>query len=105
MHVVLILVALTLVIVNAFGSWAVSRRKPAVAQLFLVAAMVLTVAAVAYAFRDRVAWWVLLVGTALGYLASFLNARLVIGKVVWPYHLLRAAVLAGVLVAARWLAR
>ncbi len=98
------LVALTLVIVNAFGSWAVSRRKPAVAQLFLVAAMVLTVAAVAYAFRDAVAWWILLVGAALGFLASYLNARLVMGKVVWPYHLLRAAFLAAVLVAARWLA-
>lgn len=95
------LVALVLLVINGFGAWAVSRRKPAVSQLFLGAAMVLTVALVAYAFRDTVAWWVLLVGSVLGYLASYLNAKLVIGKVVWPYHLLRAAALAAVLVLAR----
>lgn len=98
------LVALGLTLVNAFGAWAVSRRKPAVSHLFLGAAMLLTVATVAYAFREPLAWWVMLAGTALGYLASFLNAKLVIGKVVWPYHLVRAAVLAAILVAARWLA-
>ncbi len=97
------LVALGLVVVNAFGAWAVSRRKPVVARLFLLAAMVLTVAMVAYGFADRVAWWVLLAGTVIGYLASYLNARLVIGKVVWPYHLLRAAVLAALLALARLL--
>lgn len=95
------LVALGLVVVNTFGAWAVSRRKPSVARLFLVAAMVLTVALVAYGFADPIAWWVLLAGTTLGFLASFLNARLVIGKVVWPYHLLRAAVLAALLALAR----
>lgn len=95
------LVALGLVLVNGFGAWAVSRRKPAVARLFLFSAMVLTVALVAYAFADPLAWWILLAGTALGFLASFLNARLVIGRVVWQYHALRAAVLAAVLTLAR----
>jgi hypothetical protein len=102
-RIVLMLVALGLVVVNAFGAWAVSRRKPVVARLFLLAAMVLTVAMVAYGFADAMAWWVLLAGAVLGYLASYLNARLVIGKVVWPYHLLRAAVLAALLAAARML--
>lgn len=97
------LLALALVVVNGFGAWAVSRRKPAVARLFLVAAMVLTVATVGYGFRDRSAWWVLLAGASLGYLASYLNARLVIGKVEWPNHLLRAVVLAALLGVARLL--
>lgn len=97
------LVALAMVVVNAFGAWSVSRRKPVVSQLFLGASMVLVVAMVAYGFRDEVAWWILLAGAVLSFLASFLNARLVIGKVVWQYHLVRAAVLVAVLVAARLL--
>ncbi len=97
-------VALALVLVNAFGAWAVSRRKPSVARLFLLSAMILMVALVAYGFRDSTAWWILLAGAVLGYVASFLNARLVIGKVVWPYHLLRAGVLVALLVVARLIA-
>jgi hypothetical protein len=103
-HVVLMVVALALVLVNAFGAWAVSRRKPVVARLFLLSAMILMVALVAYGFRDGLAWWILLAGAVLGYVASFLNALLVIGKVVWPYHLLRAGMLAGVLLVARLIA-
>ncbi len=100
MHLLLLLLALVLVAINVFGAWAVSRRRPLVSRLFLLSAMVLTVTAVAYGYRLDAAWWLLLVGTLLGFTASFLNARLVIGKVVWPNHILRAAALAGVLVLA-----
>lgn len=103
MHWLLLLVAVALTVINTFGSWAVSRRRPLVARLFLLAAMVLTVTAVAYAYRLDLAWWLLLAGAVLTFVASFLNARLVIGKVEWPNHLLRFVALAVVVVAARLL--
>ncbi|MFA5595078.1 MAG: hypothetical protein WDA15_07360 [Trueperaceae bacterium] len=103
MHLLLLLVALVLTVINTFGSWAVSRRRPLVARLFLLAAMVLTVTAVAYAYRLESAWWLLLLGAALTFVASFLNARLVIGKVEWPNHLLRGLALVVVVVVARLL--
>ena len=102
MHLLLLLVALGLTAINTFGSWAVSRRRPLVARLFLLGAMVLTVTAVAYAYRLEAAWWLLLAGATLTFVASFLNARLVLGKVEWPNHLLRALALAAVVVAARF---
>jgi hypothetical protein len=103
-HLLLLLLALVLVAINTFGAWAVSRRRPLVARLFLLSAMLLTVTAVAYAYRLSEAFWLLLAGTLLGYVASYLNARLVLGRVEWPNHLLRGVALAAVLVLA-WLFR
>lgn len=97
------LVVLGLVAVNTFGAWAVSRRKPWVARLFLLAAMLLTVTVVAYGFAVDYAFWLLVAGAAAGGLASILNAVLVIGKFAWLNHLLRAAMLVLVVLAARWL--
>lgn len=79
-------------VVNAFGAWAVIRRKPWVAGLFMLAATLLTVAAVAIAYVLPLARWLLLAGLALASLSSFLNARIVLGRVVWRYHLIRGAV-------------
>lgn len=90
--------AVVLTVINTFGSWAVSRRRPLVARLFLLAAMVLTVTAVAYAYQADFAWWLLLAGAVLTFVASYLNARLVIGKVEWPNHLVRGLLLAAVVV-------
>jgi len=87
--------------VNVFGAWAVSRRRAVVARLFMLAAAVLTVAGVAYAFSFEGAWWILLAGCVLTVIASFLNARLVIGTVVWPNHLARAAAMAALVVLGR----
>lgn len=103
MHLLLLSVALVLTVINTFGSWAVSRRRPLVARLFLLAAMVLTVTAVAYAYRLEAAWWLLLVGAVLTFVSSYLNARLVLGSVEWLNHLLRALALAGVVVVAWFL--
>ncbi len=102
MHLLLLAVALVLTVMNTFGSWAVSRRRPLVARLFLLAAMVTTVTLVAYAYDLDIAWWFLLAGALLSFVASFLNARLVIGKVEWPNHLVRGLTLAAVVVAARF---
>jgi hypothetical protein len=99
-HLVVMLVAFGGVAVNAFGAWAVSRRRPMVARLFLLAAMVLTVAGVAYAYRSPGAWWILLSGAVLAFGASFLHARLVLGKVVWANHVARGLAFAAALVLA-----
>ncbi len=97
MRFLVVVMALGVVAVNAFGAWAVSRRKPSVSRLFLLAAMVVVVAAVAVAYGLRFAAWILAAGLLLAWLSSYLNARMVIGRVVWRYHLLRAAVLAALM--------
>lgn len=102
MHVVVTVLTVVLAAVNVFGAWAVARRRGFVARLFLLAAAVLVVAAVAYSFRFPGSFWILTAGTLLAYLASFLNARLVIGTVVWQYHVARALVFAAFLALA-WL--
>lgn len=99
----MMLVVLGLVAVNTFGAWAVSRRKPWVARLFLLAAMVLTVAVVAYGFGVDYALWLLVAGAAVSTLASVLNAILVIGKFAWLNHLVRTMVLVLIVMGARWL--
>lgn len=102
MHVVVTVMTVVLAAVNIFGAWAVARRRGFVARLFLLAAAVLVVAAVAYAYRFTGGFWILLTGTLLAYLASFLNARVVIGTVEWPNHTIRAVIFAGFVALAWW---
>jgi hypothetical protein len=101
-HVVVTIMTVVLAAVNVFGAWAVVRRRGFVARLFMLAAAVLVVAAVAYSFRFTGSFWILLTGTLVAYLASFLNARVVIGVVEWPNHAARAVVFAAYLALA-WL--
>lgn len=101
MPLLLCLLALIAGTVNVFGAWAVTRRRPVVARLFMLAAAILTVAGIAYAFRFEGAWWILLTGSALTVVASYLNARLVIGTVSWPNHLVRAAVMVALVLLGR----
>ena len=101
MHALVSVLALAVGAVNVFGAWAVSRRRAVVARLFMLAAAVLTVAGVAYAFSFTGAWWILIVGCALTVTASVLNARLVLGSVAWPNHLARAAAMAALIVLGR----
>jgi len=103
-HVVVTVMTVVLAAVNVFGAWAVARRRAFVARLFLLAAAVLVVAAVAYSFRFTGSFWILLAGTLTAYLASFLNARVVIGVVQWHSHLARAVVFACFLALAWWAA-
>ncbi len=90
-------VVLGVVAVNAFGAWAVSRRKPRVSRLFLLSAVVLVVAAVALGYGLHFASWILAAGLGLTWLASYLNARWVLGRVVWRFHALRALAMAALL--------
>ena len=94
---ILALLATTLyAVANVFGAWAVVRRKPWVAALFMLAATVLVVASVALGFALAEADLLLLVGLILATLASFLNAYIVIGKIVWWRHLVRLGVAAAI---------
>lgn len=78
-------------VVNTFGAWTVVRRKPRLAALFMLAAALLVVGAVAAAYRLVEAAWFLGAGAVAASLASWLHARWVLGRVVPLYHALRAA--------------
>ena len=77
-------------VVNAFGAWLVSRRKPWVARLFMLCAVVLTVAAAAFISTIPYARPLLAVGLVGASVTSYLNAAVVIGKVVARNHIVRA---------------
>ncbi|HKI57559.1 MAG TPA: hypothetical protein VKB31_10470 [Trueperaceae bacterium] len=98
MRALVVVVVLGVVAVNAFGAWAVSRRRPDVSRLFLLSAVVLVVAAVAVGYGLRFAAWILGGGLLLAWLTSYLNARRVLGRVIWRYHLLRGLALAALMV-------
>lgn len=101
MHVLVTVLGLATAAVNVFGAWAVSRRRPLVSRLFLLAAAVMTVASVAYAYAFRGAFWILAAGALLTFGSSLLNAKLVLGEVRWQNHLARGVALAA-LVALAW---
>ncbi len=77
---------------NVFGAWAVIRRKSYVAALFMLAAVVLVVAAAALISAIPFTRVLLAMGLLLASLASYVNARIVIGKVFWRNHFIRALV-------------
>lgn len=92
MLVLAFLATVAYAVVNAFGAWAVIRRKGWVAALFMLTASVLTVAAVSLLTVLPFVRTLLASGLALASLTSLLNAQIVLGRVVWRHHLLRAAV-------------
>lgn len=77
-------------VINAFGAWAVIRRKGWMAALFMLAASVLTVAAVAMVTDLPFTRVLLASGLTLASLTSLLNASVVLGRIVWRHHLFRA---------------
>ena len=79
-------------VVNAFGAWLVSRRKPWVARLFMFSAVVLVVAAAAFVSSIPYTRVILAVGLILASVSSYINAQVVIGRVVWRNHAVRALV-------------
>lgn len=96
--VLALLAAVVYAAVNAFGAWAVVRRRSRVAAAFLVAAALLTVGAVALAFGSPSAAVLVPAGALLASLASWWNARIVLRRFVPRRHALRAV--AGVIIAA-----
>lgn len=77
-------------VVNAFGAWLVSRRKPWVAGLFMLSAVILVIAAAAFVSSIPYTRVILVAGLILASVSSYVNAEVVIGKVVWRNHLIRA---------------
>ena len=101
MNFVVAALVLAYAVANAFGAWAVVRRRGWVAALFMLAAAVLTVGAVALAYGLWASLWLNVVGVVLASAMSFVNAVVIIGRVLWRAHVLRAT--AGiVLVLATW---
>lgn len=83
-------------VVNAFGAWLVSRRKPWVAGLFMLSAVVLVIAAAAFVSSIPYTRVILVAGLVLASVTSYINAEVVIGRVVWRNHVVRAFVALGI---------
>ena len=79
-------------LVNAFGAWLVSRRKGWIAGLFMLSAVILTVAAAAFVSNIPYTRVLLATGLVLAWVTSLLNAQIVIGRIVWRNHLVRGLV-------------
>jgi hypothetical protein len=82
--------------VNAVGTWMVVRRKSWVAGLFMLAAAILMIAFAAFIGGFRYTKVILAIGLGLASATSLINAQIVLGRVVWRYHLIRAG--AGLLI-------
>ncbi len=78
-------------VVNAFGAWAVVRRRSAFGAAFFIAAVLLTVGGVAVAFGLPGAVPLVSAGAVVASATSWRNARLVLRRVVPWRHVLRAA--------------
>ena len=85
-------VALAFAVVNAFGAWAVVRRRSSIGAAFFAAAVALTIGAVAILFARPAATAFVAVGVVAASLASWWNARVFLGRVVVRSHVVRAAV-------------
>lgn len=81
--------------VNVFGAWTLMRRKPWLAWFFMLAAALLIVSGIALVSALPTVLYLLALGLLLASLASYLNARLVLGRVLVFNHLLRALVALG----------
>ncbi len=92
MLVVASLLALIYAIINALGAWAVIRRKGWLAALFMLAASLLVVAAVALVSTIPFARVLLASGLVAASLSSLLYAAVLVGRITWWHHLLRAAI-------------
>lgn len=78
--------------VNAFGTWMVVRRKPWVAGLFMLAAALLMIAFAGFMGSFRYRQTILAAGLVMASLSSLINAQIVLGKVIWKHHALRAGI-------------
>jgi hypothetical protein len=88
--VVAALVALVYAVVNAFGAWAVVRRRSSIGATFFVAAVALTIGAVAIGFAMPSATSFVASGAVAASIASWWNARVFLRQVVLRRHVARA---------------
>lgn len=78
-------------VVNAFGAWAVVRRRSLFGAAFFLAAVLLTVGGVAVGYGLPGAVPLVAAGALTASLTSYRNARAVLRRVVPWRHALRAA--------------
>lgn len=95
MLIILALLTALYAVINALGAWAVIRRKPWVAGLFMLASALLVVATAGFILAVPLDRLILALGLVLASLASFFYARVVIGKVRWSHHAVRALLALG----------
>jgi hypothetical protein len=88
--VVAAFVALGYAVVNAFGAWAVVRRRSSIGATFFVAAVALTIGAVAIVFAMPSATQFVAFGAVTASIASWWNARVFLSRVVLRRHVARA---------------
>jgi len=84
------LMALSYAAVNAFGAWAVVRRRSSIGAAFFLAAVMLTIGTVAIGYTLPSATGFVAIGAALASIASWWNARVFLGRVVPRRHAARA---------------
>jgi hypothetical protein len=85
-------VAVAYAVVNAFGAWAVVRRRSSIGAAFFLAAVALTIGAVAIVFARPSATVFVAVGAVAASMASWWNAKVLLRRIVIRRHLVRAAV-------------
>ena len=78
-------------VVNAVGAWAVIRRKGWLAALFMLAASVLIVSAAAMVSALPFTRVLLAIGLILASVSSLLYGSVIVGRVKWHHHVVRAA--------------
>lgn len=93
--IVLLVVAFILTalyaVVNAVGAWAVIRRKGWLGALFMLAASVLIVSAAAMVSALPFTRVLLVIGLILASISSLLYSGVIIGRIKWQNHVVRAA--------------
>ena len=82
----LAIAAFVYAVIDVFGAWTVVRRRPRLSFLFMTAAAILTVGGVAAAHGVPETWTFFAVGAAASSLASLLNARWILDRVVIVNH-------------------
>lgn len=97
-----VVAVLVYAVVNAFGSWAVVRRRSSIGGAFFAAAALLTVGAVAVAFGLPGARPLVVIGVVVASTTSWWNARAVLRRLVPWRHAVRAAAGASVVALTFW---
>lgn len=87
----LLLASTAYAVVNVFGAWAVVRRKPRLAGLFMLSAAALVVGGVSAAYGLYAAVPILAFGSVAAFLATLVYGRQVVGRYLPADHLSRAA--------------
>jgi drug/metabolite transporter superfamily protein YnfA len=88
-NVAVFLLAAVYAVVSTFGAWTVARRKPRLTFLFMTAASLLMVAGVMVFYRVEGSYVVMAAGAVTASLASYWNARAVLGTFIPINHAVR----------------